>query len=116
VGFGSPEGCVSLLVACRYFATERLEISEPLAARWDVGSFQLLVALSGGGEIRWGQGNAIYAQGECWFVPASLKEYEIVPRGESVFLRTFVPDLDALRGKVRTAGVSDSQIAGVVFE
>jgi mannose-6-phosphate isomerase len=107
---------ISLLAACRYFATERWRIAEPFTARPKTDSFNLLVALSGDGEIRWGTGKARYHRGECWFVPASLRQFELLPRLESVFLRTFVPDLEALRNNLRRLGVSDSQIDQVVFE
>ena len=107
---------ISLLAACRYFTTERWRIAEHFTARPKTDAFNLLVALSGSGEIRWGIRKALYAQGECWFIPASLKHYELVPRGESVFLRSFVPDLNALRANLRVLGVPDSQIGAIVFE
>jgi mannose-6-phosphate isomerase len=107
---------ISLLAACRYFATERWRIAEHFTARPKTDAFNLLVALSGDGEIRWGTGKARYHRGECWFMPASLKHYELLPNLESVFLRTFVPDLDLLRRNLRVMGVPDSQIEQVVFE
>jgi mannose-6-phosphate isomerase len=107
---------ISLLMACRYFSTERWRIAEHFTARPKTDAFNLLVVLSGNGEIRYSVKKARYQQGECWFVPASLKHYELVPSGESVFLRTFVPDLEALRRNLRSLGVADSQIAEVVIE
>jgi mannose-6-phosphate isomerase len=107
---------ISLLLACRYFSTERWRIAEHFTARPKTDAFNLLVVLSGNGEIRYSVKKARYQQGECWFVPASLKHYELVPSGESVFLRTFVPDLEALRRNLRSLGVADSQIAEVVIE
>jgi mannose-6-phosphate isomerase len=107
---------ISLLVACRYFSTERWRIAEQFTARPKTDAFNLLVVLSGSGEIRCSVKKARYKQGECWFMPASLKHYELVPSGESVFLRTFVPDLEALKSNLRSLGVTDSQIAKVVVE
>ena len=107
---------VSLLVACRYFSTERWRIAEHFTARPKTDVFNLLVVLGGSGEIRYGTKTAHYQQGQCWFMPASLKHYELVPGGESVFLRTFVPDLEELRNNLRGLGVTDSQIAEVVVE
>jgi len=107
---------ISLLLACRYFSTERWRIAEHFTARPKIDAFNLLVVLSGNGEIRYSVKKARYQQGECWFMPASLKHYELVPAGESVFLRTFVPDLEVLRGNLRSLGVADSQIAEVVIE
>ena len=107
---------ISLLVACRYFTTERWRIAEHFTARPKIDAFNLLVVLSGSGEIRWDISKAPYRQGECWFMPASLKRYELVPAGESVFLRAHVSDLSALCANLRLLGVTDSQIAEVVFE
>ena len=107
---------ISLLMACRYFSTERWRIAEHFTARPKTDAFNLLVVLSGNGEIRYSVKKARYQQGECWFVPASLRHYELVPSGESVFLRTFVPDLEVLRRNLRSLGVADSQIAEVVIE
>jgi len=107
---------ISLLIACRYFSAERWRIAERFTARPKTDAFNLLVVLSGNGEIRHGLKKAPYQQGECWFVPASLKHYELAPAGESVFLRTFVPDLEVLKSNLRSLGVSDSQIAEVVVE
>jgi len=107
---------ISLLVACRYFSTERWRIAEHFTARPKTDAFNLLVVLSGSGEIRYSVKKAHYKPGECWFMPASLKHYELEPVGESVFLRPFVPDLEVLRSNLRSLGVSDSQIAEVVVE
>jgi mannose-6-phosphate isomerase len=107
---------ISLLGACRYFSTERWRIAEHFTARPKTDAFNLLIVLSGSGEIRYDIKKAHYEQGECWFMPASLKRYELVPAEESVFLRTFVPDLEGLRNSLRSLGVADSQIAEVVVE
>jgi mannose-6-phosphate isomerase len=107
---------ISLLLACRYFSTERWRIAEHFTARPKTDAFNLLVVLAGSGEIRYSIKKVQYNQGECWFMPAALKHYELVPSGESVFLRTFVPDLEALRSNLRSLGVTDSQIAQVVVE
>jgi mannose-6-phosphate isomerase len=107
---------ISLLVACRYFTVERWSIGERFPARPKTDSFNLLVVLSGAGEIRSDAGKSPYHTGECWFMPASLKRYELVPDGKSEFLRAFVPDLAALRDNLKILGTSDSQINEVVFE
>jgi len=107
---------IALLVACRYFTVERWSIAERFPARPKTDAFNLLVVLSGGGEIRSESGKAPYRTGDCWFMPASLKRYELVPDGNSDFLRTFVPDLAALRGNLKILGMSDFKISEVVFE
>ena len=107
---------ISLLAACRYFATESWRIGELFVARPKTDAFNLLVFLSGQGTLRWDGGKAQYQQGECWFMPASLKSYELIPADESLLIRTFVPDLNALRGNLRMLGIADSKISDVVFE
>ncbi|HSC46421.1 MAG TPA: type I phosphomannose isomerase catalytic subunit [Candidatus Acidoferrum sp.] len=107
---------ISLLLACRHFSVERWRIAERFTAKPKTDAFNLMVVLSGDGELLTDGGKAQYRTGECWFLPASLKRYELVPSGKSVFLRTFVPDLALLRQNLRSLGVSDSQIAEVVFE
>ena len=56
---------ISLLVACRYFSTERWRIAEHFTARPKTDAFNLLVVLSGSGEIRYSVKKARYKQGEC---------------------------------------------------
>jgi mannose-6-phosphate isomerase len=107
---------ISLLAACRYFATERWRINELFNARPKTGAFNLLVFLSGRGMMSWDGGKAHYQQGECWFIPASMPGYDLEPEGETSLIRTFVPDLSELRANLRRLGVSDSKISDVVFE
>jgi mannose-6-phosphate isomerase len=107
---------ISLLVACPYFTVERWRIAERFSARPKTDAFNLLVVLSGSGEMQSTLSKFPYRAGECWFMPASLERYELLPKGKSVFLRTFVPDLAGLRTNLKLLGVSDTQIGGVVFE
>jgi mannose-6-phosphate isomerase len=107
---------ISLLAACRYFATESWRIAENFTARPKTDAFNLLVIVSGGGVMRWEAGKAEYRQGQCWFMPALLKSYDLIPKDETTLIRTFVPDLTALRGNLRMLGISDSKISDVVFE
>ena len=107
---------ISLLVACKYFATEKWRIGELFTVRPHSDSFNLAIFLSGHGELRWEGGEAPYRQGECWFMPASLKNWELVPAEESTLIRTFVPDLQALRGNLKMLGIADAKIAEVIVE
>jgi mannose-6-phosphate isomerase len=107
---------ISLLVACQYFATERWRIAELFTARPKTDAFNLLVFLSGSGTMRWDGGEHRYLTGECWFMPASLKSYDLVPQDETSLIRTFTPDLLALRGNLRMLGIADDKISDVLFE
>jgi mannose-6-phosphate isomerase len=112
----SPKMSISLLAACRYFATERWRFSEIFTAQPKTDAFNLLVILSGEGALRWDGSAARYKQGECWFMPASLQRYELLPDHETSLLRTFVPDLNALRGNLRMLGIAESKIADVILD
>lgn len=113
--WGSPQMEISLLAACRYFATEHWRLGERFTARPQTDAFNLLVVLSGNGDLRWENDRARYGRGECWFVPAALREYDIIPDDQTELLRTFVPDLDSLRKNLRSLGIAESRIADTVF-
>ncbi len=116
IQWGSKKMAISLLAACRYFATERWHIAERFTARPKTDAFNLLVFLSGRGMMRWDTDKAHFQQGECWFIPASLQSYELIPENECSLIRTYVPDLQALRRNLRGLGVSDGKISDLIFE
>jgi len=49
-------------------------------------------------------------------MPASLKSYELIPEDETTLIRTFMPDLNALRGNLRMLGIAEGKIADILFE
>jgi mannose-6-phosphate isomerase len=105
----------SLLVACPYFASERWDLASQHHANSDPSRFQLLVILSGRGTLRWSGGTSPYQQGECWFVPANLGEFSLVPLNATSILRTYVPAITTLRNNLSRIGVPDSAIEQVLF-
>jgi mannose-6-phosphate isomerase len=107
---------IALLLACKYFAAERWRIAELFTARPKTDAFNLLVFLSGSGKMRWDGGKTQYWPGECWFMPASLKSYELLPEDETSLIRTFVPDLNALISNLRVLGIADGKISDLIFE
>lgn len=88
----------ALLTACRHFATERWKIMTPIEASSSDEHFDLYVILTGCGEFAWNGGSAGYRGGECWLMPASLTRLVINPKEPTKLLRSYVPDLQALRG------------------
>ena len=106
----------SLLTACRYFATERWEITAPIEALSDSGHFDLLVILTGSGNFTWGSAPATYQSGECWLIPAGLGKFSVNPSEPSKLLRTYVPNLAALRANLERDGHSWREIAKTVFD
>lgn len=111
----AAEHAEKLLCACAYFAAERLEFSGRREFPADPEHFQLLVILSGRGNLGWPNSAARYTAGECWFVPASLDLAALHPLLPTVVLRTYVPDLAALRRQLHDAGLSAAAISQSVF-
>jgi len=87
----------ALLAACRHFATERWKIMTQIEACSSNKHFDLYVILTGCGEFAWNGGPARYQGGECWLIPASLGTLPINPKEPTKLLRSYVPDLKALR-------------------
>jgi mannose-6-phosphate isomerase len=105
----------SLLLACPYFATERWNLSAQHDANSHPAHFELLVTLGGCGAIQWTGGSCDYRQSECWFIPANLGEFFVVPKSPTSILCTYVPVISELRGKLSRIGVPNSVIDQVLF-
>jgi len=105
----------SLLVGCPYFATERWDLAAQHRTNSDPAHFDLLVILSGRGSIQWSGGSSPYQQGECWFIPANLGEFSVLPERRTSLLRTYVSTITALRNDLSRDGVPNSAIERVLF-
>jgi mannose-6-phosphate isomerase len=105
----------SLLVACPYFATERWDLSAQHHTNSDPARFELLVILSGRGTIQWTGGSSPCQQGECWFIPANLGQFSIVPESNTSILRAYVPTITTLRNDLSRDGVPNSTLEQVLF-
>ncbi len=84
------------LAACRYFATEKWEFAAPVAAATSGDHFEILIVLSGRGQIESSGESSTYGPSEVWLLPASLGAYQLVPDSPATLLRTYVPDLQAV--------------------
>jgi mannose-6-phosphate isomerase len=91
----------ALLAACRHFAAERWKIMTRVEASSNDEHFDLYVILTGSGEFAWNGGPARYQCGECWLIPASLGSLPINPKEPTKLLRSYVPDLKALRDRLK---------------
>ena len=105
-----------LLAACRYFATERWEFEWDVPSQSNPTQFEILVFPSGSGTLKSQGGDQDYQHGECWFVPASLGMFELKPKKNTTVLRTYIPDLAALRQGLSQEGVSEKDLASVLFD
>jgi mannose-6-phosphate isomerase len=106
----------SLLAACRYFATERWKNFATIEALPDTEHFDLFVVLTGRGDFTWDGGTAKYQPGHCWFIPAGLGRFALHAKKPTKLLRTYVPDLAALRSGLKQEGHSQREITKVVFD
>jgi mannose-6-phosphate isomerase len=85
------DGARTLLVSCPYFAMERLDLSAPLSAAVDPGSFEILTAIDGAAVLAWSGGEQRLARGESIVLPASLGAYRLAPGPSATLLRCYVP-------------------------
>jgi len=105
----------SLLAACRYFATERWECSVKCEIPVDPERFELIVILEGAGSFVWADSGARYRRSECWLVPALQGHVEVLPEAATSLIRTYVPDIPALRTELHRNGIS-AALAQVIFD
>lgn len=104
------------LAGCSYFATERWEFSSDFISNGAASHFDILVILSGSGVLQWHHGKQNYQSGQCWLIPASLEWFELKPKENSSLIRTYVPDLPALRAELRDEGIAETKLATVLFD
>jgi mannose-6-phosphate isomerase len=106
----------SLLAGCRYFATERWEITYPCSTETDVSHFDLLVVLSGNGTFDAPGWSNPFSQGETWYLPANLGKYYLAPNGPVTLLRAYVPDLPSLRNEPQQVGHTGRLVDETIFD
>lgn len=99
-----------LLMACPYFAAERLVWSERFGYEPDAGRADILTFLRGRGRI----GADSYRPGDCYVIPATAETFEINPDVPSEAIRSYVPDLEKLRSELRAAGAGEERIGGLL--
>jgi len=80
----------------------------------DPAEFQLIVILSGRGELYDSDGAYPFVAGQTWFVPADLTLAMLQPKEETSLLRITVPDKDGLRGELERMGFEPEAISHVL--
>ncbi len=109
-------GAQQFLIACRYFALERLDLRAPFTALHTQGKFVILSLIHGAATITFGANlseSVTARHGQTFFLPASLGAFGITPQTETCqVLRAFAPNLraDVIEPLLR-AGYSASEIA-----
>jgi mannose-6-phosphate isomerase len=105
-----------LLAACRYFVGERWELSEPTEFYTNAEQFNILIFLSGRGEIEAEGKKAGYERGEVWFIPACIASPNIIPGEPTTFLRAYIAAMDDFKNGWLDAGLDEKAIALRIFE
>jgi mannose-6-phosphate isomerase len=104
------------LVACRYFATERWDFNQPVAATSSREHFDLLIFFEGSGSIEWRDGAEEYGLAQAWMIPAGLGAYEISPDSRTSLLRTYVPvDMSEFAGRLEERGVERARWSKLIY-
>lgn len=101
-----------LLVACPYFALERLTLEGRLDQRADPGSFAICTVIAGAGTLIWDAGAIGLALGDAVVLPASLGNYTL--SGAATLLHAYVPDLTNLQEEAARAGHTPEQIKSCI--
>jgi len=129
IQFGRPAGAkahrirlsargsdISLIAACRYFATERWKITAKTEVLTNMERIDLFVVLTGDGTFSWGADSAKFKSGECWLIPAGLEKLTLDSGTAAKILRTYVPDMPALTARLKEKGLGFQEIEKTVFE
>lgn len=86
-----------LLCACRYFAAELLDLTEPFSQDTGMACFHIITGLEGSCQLVYGPApneRMILEAGETVLIPAGLDGYEIQPIDQPcVLIKGYVPDL-----------------------
>ncbi len=100
--------------ACRYFAAERWEFRERIAAATSPERFDLLIFLEGRGRMEFAGGAESFGPAEVWLLPAALGAYQLVPDASTTLLRAYVPDLQGFAQRLSEEQVSEAEWSRVV--
>ena len=104
----------TLYAACRYFATERWDFGERIAAVTSPEHFDLLIFLEGRGHIEFADGSEPYGPAEVWLLPAALGAYQLAPDSATSLLRAYVPDLNGFVQRLTDERIPEAEWSRVV--
>jgi len=103
-------------IACRYFALEKWEFSESVAAETSRERFELMIILEGSGRFEWNDSLSEYGPAQAWMIPAALGAYRIEPTSRTALLRTYVPHgMNEFVERLRARGVPEQAASRLVY-
>lgn len=104
----------TFVLACRYFALERLDLMAPTMMRCDGSRFYVLSVIAGAVTVVHGDHHERLRPGQTVLLPADLGLVTLVPTEPSSVLKTYVPDLSSnVIEPLRLAGISDEAIVAL---
>jgi len=104
----------TFFAACQYFAAERWDFRERVAAVTSPEHFDLLIFLEGAGCMEFAERAEAYSPAEVWLLPAALGAYQLVPEVPTTLLRTYVPDLNEFVRRLADERVEENEWSRVV--
>jgi mannose-6-phosphate isomerase class I len=105
----------TFFISCRYFATEKWEFAEPIAAASSREHFDLMIILEGSGTFESHDSRPEYAPAQVWMIPAALGAYQIEPSSRTTLLRTYVPSgPDEFLQRLKNSRVEESKWSRLV--
>ncbi|RJP14045.1 MAG: mannose-6-phosphate isomerase [Candidatus Abyssobacteria bacterium SURF_5] len=105
------------LVACPYFAAELLDLGERAGATTSLSRFDSYMVLKGNAAIRTESGDeVVVSAGDSVLIPASVGDYFVIPAGGCSMIKVYVPDIAEVAARLRSAGVAEGRVRGLIFE
>jgi len=103
-------------ISCPYFATEKWEFRERIAAATSHEHFDLLIFLEGCGSIETGGERFDFAPGQLWMLPAALGSYQLAPQSATALLRTYLPaDTNEFARRLEERGIGRAELSKLIY-
>ena len=111
---GAPGNSRTYIMACRHFAMERLDLSEPYDLPGEGQHFSVVAAIEGAAVVSAAGHAETLRTGQSCLLPAALSGVRLEPQGRAALLVMYYPDLQRdIVAPLRAAGVPDQAILGL---
>ncbi len=111
-----PYGSRRLMLACRFFAVEMLQLQKIATFAGPRQRVETLCVVAGEGRVETSAGWYAYRTGDVWLIPPATPAYRLAPEQESSLLKFYVPDIDEdFRRPLAAAGLKPGEIERIVF-
>ena len=103
------------LAACPYFASEKFFLRDSIDCQ-SKGRFEIWIGIEGEAVFEAAGERVHCGKGEVLIVPASAARFSICSHAQSIFLRSYAPDLERdIAAPLRARGYTQSQLSRVLF-